>query len=298
MSRRMRYHAVEWLVSGCAFVLAAQPVVAQGQQGRAPSPQMREASRLDLDGHTTQARAILQQVIDTTSDPGSKADAQRAMAMSFAFDGNCASTAKYESMVIDYWHSRERADPANAYYQEGEMADEAARVCIDADDLDAAERWYRKGYELGLAEPPPQTHRKALWDFRLAHALGRIAARRGDSTEAHRQMAAARRALDADSAMAAQQERFFPYLAGYVALYTHDLHTARTQFTKALAMKGNEGDPFLWCLLAMADDQLGHHAEAMAQYRQALDLATAHNPGSAFVRRYARDKLKVPVSGG
>ena len=297
MSRRLYCRAVARLVRCGTFVLAAQPVVAQGQQGRAPSPEMREVSRLDLDGNTTQARAILKQVLDTVSAPAAKADAQRTMAMSFAFDGDCANTAKFEALVIAYWHSREQADPANAYYQEGEMADEAARVCIDAGDLDAAERWYRRGYALGLAEPAPQTHRKALWDFRLAHALGRIAARRGDSAEAHRQIAAARRALDADSAMAAQQERFFPYLVGYVALYTHDLPTAQAQFAKAIALEGNENDPFLRCLLAMTDEQLGRHDDAMAQYRHAFDLATAHNPPSAFVRRYVRDKLKLPAPG-
>ncbi len=297
MSHRWYRRAVVRLVMCGTFVLAAPPLLAQGQQKRAPSPQMREASRLDLDGHTTQARAILQQVLDTISDPAAKADAQRAMAISFAFAGDCANTAKYESLVIAYWHSREQADPTNAYYQEGEMADEAARVCIDAGDLDAAERWYRTGYELGLSEPPPHAHRKALWDFRLAHALGRIAARRGDAAEAHRQIEAARTALDSDSAMAAQQERFFPYLVGYVALYTNDLPTAEAQFTTAIALKGNEKDPFLRCLLAMADERLGKHDDAMAQYRRAFDLATAHNPPSAFVRRYVRDKLKLPASG-
>jgi hypothetical protein len=35
---------------------------------------------------------------------------------------------------------RERDDPANAFYQEGELADEAARVCIDNGDLSAAAR--------------------------------------------------------------------------------------------------------------------------------------------------------------
>jgi tetratricopeptide (TPR) repeat protein len=293
MSRRVPRCAAIGLVLCCTPLFTAQRVVAQGQQRRAPSLQMREASRLDLDGHTTQARVILQQLIDTTSDPAAKADAQRAMAMSFAFDGDCANTAKYESMVMDYWHSRERANPADAYYQQGEMADEAARVCIDAGDLDAAEHWYRKGYDLGVKEPPPQTHPKSLWDFRLAHALGRIAARRGDAATAQGQIAAARRALDGDTAMAAQQERFFPYLVGYVALYTHDLPTAEAQFTKAIAMKGNETDPFLLYLLAMTDEQLGRRDDAIAGYRKAYDLAKAHNPGSAFVRRTLRAKLKL-----
>ena len=278
-------------------LVTAMPLPAQSRPGRGPAPEMREAARLDLDGKTTEARAILRLVIDTASDPAVKADAQRETAMSFAFDGDCPNTVKYESMVIDYWHSREQPDAQHAFYQEGEMADEAARVCIDAGDLDQAERWYRMGNELGLQEPAPRTHPKALWDFRLAHALARLAARRGDSAEAHRQIAVARRALDVDTAMAAQQERFFPYLVGYVALYTHDLETAQAQLTRAVAMKGNEKDPFLRCLLAMTTEQLGRHDHAMAMYRQAFDLATAHNPPSAFVRRYVRAKLKLAEAG-
>ena len=54
------------------------------------------------------------------------------------FESNCAKTGEYEQRVVDYWVAQEAADPSNAFYQEGEIADEAARVCIDAGDLDAA----------------------------------------------------------------------------------------------------------------------------------------------------------------
>ena len=165
---------------------------------------------------------------------------------------------------------------------------------IDAGDLRAAEQWYRRGYELGVKEPAPATHPKSLWDFRLAHALGRLAARRGDAVEARRQIAAARRALDSDSAMAAQQERFFPYLTGYVALYTHDLPAAERDLRNALNMRGNQRDPFMRCLLAMTLEQEGKQDEAKAAYQQAYDLATAHNPPAAFVRPYVRNKLGLP----
>lgn len=63
------------------------------------------------------------------------------MAMSYAFEGNCGKTGEYEQMVIDYWVTQEKGEPKNAFYQQGEMANEAARVCIDAGDVDAAERW-------------------------------------------------------------------------------------------------------------------------------------------------------------
>jgi hypothetical protein len=135
-----------------ALSLTGSSLLAQGGQGgrrRGPSGPMRLAAQLDSRGATAQARAIYQAVIDSASDPRAKADAQRAMAMSYAFDGDCANTVKYEQMVIAYWKTREQAEPQNAFYQEGEMADEGARVCIDAGDLDTAEQWYRTGYELG-----------------------------------------------------------------------------------------------------------------------------------------------------
>lgn len=211
--------------------------------------------------------------------------------MSYAFLGDCANTVKYEEMVIGYWVTREDAEPQEAFYQQGEMANEAARVCIDAGDLDTAEKWYRKGSELGLREPEPRTHPKSLWDYRLAHALGRLAARRGDNAEAERQVAEARRILESDSAMAAQQERFFPYLLGYVALYTGDLTKAEAELTRTLALRGNQADPFMHCLLAMTYERMGQPEKAKALYQKGYDLATSHNPPAAFARPFARKKL-------
>ena len=292
MSTPLRLHGI----LPAALVIAAMPLAstalsAQDQPGRAPSGPMQQAARLDTQGETREARAIFQKVIDSAADPAAKAAAHRAMAISYAFDGDCANTVKYETMVIAYWKTREQAEPQNAFYQQGEMADEAARVCIDAGDLDTAERWYHTGYELGVKEPEPKTHPKSLWDYRLAHALGRLAARRDDTAEAQRQIANARRVLDSDSAMAAQQERFFPYLVGYVALYTNDLQAAETQFSHAIGLKGNQRDPFMHCLLAMTYERMGRQDEAKAMYEKAYAMATGHNPPAAFVRPFARKKL-------
>jgi tetratricopeptide (TPR) repeat protein len=284
-----------WMLPAALAIAAATfatPISAQQNRGnRGPSGPMREAAALDREGKTSEARAIFQRMIDSASEPADRAAAQRAMAMSYAFDGDCANTIKYEQMVIDYWKTQEQVDPQNAFYQEGEMANEGARVCIDAGDIDTAEEWYRKGTELGNREPEPRTHPKSLWDYRLAHALGRVAARRGDKAEAEKQIAAARRALDSDTAMAAQQERFFPYLVGYVALYTDDLAKAESEFTKAIAIKGNDRDPFMHCLLAMTYEKQGKAEQAKEMYRKAYDMATAHNPPAAFVRPFARKKL-------
>lgn len=249
------------------------------------------ANLFDVLGATAEARAIFQKRIDTAANLADKAAAQRTMAMSYAFDGDTANTVKYEEMVMAYWATREQAEPQNAFYQQGEMANEAARVCIDNGDLDTAEKWYRKGTELGLKEPDPKTHAKSLWEFRLAHALGRIAARRGDKVEAQKQIGLARKALDSDSAMGGAQERFFPYLVGYVALYTNDLKTAETELTKAT--QANTNDPFMHYLLAMAYEKLGQQDKAKETYKKAYDMATGHNPPAAFARPFARKKLGV-----
>lgn len=249
------------------------------------------ANLLDTLGATKEARGVLQLRIDAAADPAAKAAAQRAMAMSYAFDGDSQNTVKYEQLVIAYWATRESAEPQNAFYQQGEIANEAARVCIDSGDLAAAELWYRQGTALGLKEPEPKAHPASLWHYRLAHALGRLAARRGDKTEAQKQIAAARKILDGDAKMAEQQERFFPYLVGYVALYTSDLPTAEAELTKAMNLPGGQNDPFLPCLVAMTCEKLGQADRAKELYQKAYGLATAHNPPAAFVRPFARKKL-------
>jgi hypothetical protein len=175
---------------------------------------------------------------------------------------------KYEEMVIAYWKTREQAEPQNAFYQQGEMANEAARICIDVGELDVAETLYRRGSELGLKEPDPKTHPKSLWDYRLAHALARLAARRGNAGEAQRQVAEARRILDSDSTMARAQERFYPYLTGYVALYTNNLKVAEAELNRALAIQGNQNDPFMNLLLAMTYEKLGDADRAKTLYEK------------------------------
>jgi tetratricopeptide (TPR) repeat protein len=271
-------------------------VIAQGnQQPRTPqTDSIRTASRLDVEGQHASARAIFQALIDGAATPAARAVAQRRMAISHAFEGHCAEAVRYEEMVIEYWKTREAAEPQNAFYQEGEMANEAARVCIDAGDFNTAERMYKRGSDLGLREPEPRTHAKSLWDFRLAHAQARLAARRGKAADAKRAMAQARALLDADTAMASQQARFYPYLVGYVALYTDDLPTADSELTKAIAMPGNTNDPFLHALLGMTYEKMGDAVRARPMFQQAYDLSTGHNPPAAFSRPFARRKLGLP----
>ena len=302
----MHSHCQTRRLLALGLLLAPLGAVAQGvpaappaqRQAAPPSPRAdstRMANGLDSQGETAKARDVFQALIDGAPNAAAKAASQRAMAMSYAFDGDCKSTVRYEEMVIAYWKTREEAEPQNAFYQQGEMANEAARVCIDAGDLDTAEKYYRLGSELGNKEPAPRTHPRSLWDFRLEHALARLAARRGDKAAAARHVAAARKALDSDSAMAAQQERFFPYLTGYVALYTGDLATAETDLTMAIGLRGNERDPFFHALLGMTYEKQGQAAKAREFYQKAYDLAAnGHNPPAAFTRPFARKKLAQP----
>jgi len=290
----IRIHPWTRVIATSLFATASLTLQVWAQQGGDRTPRgdsIRQAQQLDIEAKHTEARAIFQKLIDNAPDPAAKSVAQRRMAMSHGFEGHCSEAVRYEEMVIDYWKTREKEEPQNAFYQEGEMANEAARLCIDAGDLTTAERMYKRGTELGLKEPEPRAHPKSLWDFRTAHALARLAARKGDAAEAKRQVAAARKALDSDPTMAANQERFFPYLTGYVALYTNDLPTAQADLTKALAMQGNSTDPFMTALMGMTHEKMGHASVAKEWYQKAYDLATQHTPPSAFARPFARKKL-------
>ena len=158
-------------------------------------------------------------------------------------------------------------------------------------DLDTAEKMYRRGAELGNREPEPRTHPKSLWDYRTAHALARLNARRGNKAEALKQVALARTILDSDSAMARPQERFYPYLVGYVALFTGDLKIAEAELTRALTIRGNQDDPFQHYLLAMTYEKMGQAEKAKELYQKSYDLADSHNPPAAFTRTAARKKI-------
>jgi tetratricopeptide (TPR) repeat protein len=248
---------------------------------------------LDLIGRGAEAHTYFARTIDLAPNPEAKAQQQRGMAMSYAFQGDCQNAGKYEQMVIAYWISREKEDPSNAFYQEGEMADEAGRVCIDSGDLDASAKWYQAGHDYGLKEPNLTPVHKDLWDFRWEHAQARIAARRGNKADAQKHVAAAKTILDRDDQLAhgngrgENQAQYLPYLTGYVALYTGDYKTALDDL-----LKTSPNDPFYQCLLGETYDKLGDRAKAAEYYRKAA-ATTGHNPPAAFARPFAHKKLGV-----
>jgi tetratricopeptide (TPR) repeat protein len=277
--------------SALLFFALSSCLLAQGppQGGPPMNPLLREGSQLDLQGKTSEAREKFQQVIDTAATPLAKAIAERAMAISWAFGGNCQKTAEYEQMVIQYWKTQEKNDPSHAFYQEGEMADEAAHVCTDTGDLNTALDLYKKGHEYGLMEPNISVGRKALWDYRLHSAEARISARRGGKAEAEQHLSAANAALDqmkdADSSLYDQQKAFLPYTEGYIAFYTGDYKAALDDVQQA-----NQRDPFIQCLLGMTYEKLGQSDKAKEAYEKAAQT-NAHNPPAAFARPFATRKL-------
>ena len=234
-------------------------------------------SVLDLMGKGTEARTYFAKAIGAAQTPEEKAAANRSMAMSYAFEANCEKTVEYEQRIFDIYAGQKN------YYQQGEIADEAARVCIDSADFAAASKWYKTGHDVGLQEPNISADRRDLWEFRWEHAQARLAARRGEVAEARRHVASAKALLDKGTNP--QQQMFFPYLVGYVDLYTGDYRAALEQLQKA-----NQRDPFIQCLIGETYEKLGDKAQAMEYYRKAA-AATSHNPPAAYAVPFARKKL-------
>lgn len=231
---------------------------------------------LDVKGEYKDARKYFQRAIDVATIPQDKAIAQRSMAMSYAFEGDCKKTGEYEQKVIDYWVSEKK------FFEQGEAADEVARVCIDAGDLDAAEKWYRKGHDAGLKELEIKPDRTDLWAFRWEHAQARLAARRGNADEAQKHVVAAKEILDKGTNP--QQAPFFFYLVGYVAFYSGDYAAALVAFEKA-----NQNDPFIQCMIGETYDKMGEKEKATPFYAKAA-ATTAHNPPGAYAHRVAGKK--------
>jgi tetratricopeptide (TPR) repeat protein len=200
------------------------------------------------------------------------------MAISYGFERDCTNAAKHEEPLY-----RQYLD-ANDFNAAGGVANELARLCLDAGNLDFAERWYKLGSEAGLREPGIAAQGQDLWHFRLEHALGRIAARRGQKAEAQKHVAAAKEILDRGN-MPEQQKEFYPYLAGYVALHTGDYATALSEL-----QKGNQNDAYVLSLIAQTYEKLGQTERAMEYYRKVM-ASPAHNPTTAASRPLARQKL-------
>ena len=234
-------------------------------------------SVLDLMGQGEEARKYFAKAIADARTPEERAAANRAMAMSYAFEANCQKTLEYEQQVFDFHGSMKN------FFQQGETANEGARVCIESGDLDAAYKWYKLGYETGLKEPDIKPARQDLWNFRWENAQARIAVRRGNQGDAQKHVAAAKAILDKGTNP--EQATFFPYLQGYVAFYEGDFKAALEGLNKA-----NANDPFIQCMIGQTYEKLGDKERALEYYRKA-SAAISHNPAAAYAVPFSKKKL-------
>jgi tetratricopeptide (TPR) repeat protein len=234
-------------------------------------------SVLDLKSQGEEARKYFQKAIEVADTPEQKATAQRAMAMSYAFEGNCKETVEHEQQVFDYYGS------VKNFFQQGEIADEAARVCIDSGDLDIAYHWYQVGHDNGLKEPDIKPARQDLWEFRWEHAQARVASRRGNQAEAQKHVSAAKAILEKGTNP--EQAVFLPYLQGYVAFYSGNYKTALEELLKA-----TQNDPFIQCMIGQTFEKLGDKDKALEYYKKA-SAATSHNSTAAYAVPFAKKKI-------
>jgi tetratricopeptide (TPR) repeat protein len=231
---------------------------------------------LDLDGRYDDARKHFAKAIEV-APPENKAQANRNMAFSYAFERKAADAARYEQPLYD-------EDIAGKnFFAAGEVANELARIYLESGDLDNAQKWYGMGHEAGLQQSDIKPAGIDLWNFRWEHAQARIAARRGQRAEAQQHVAAAKAILDKGTNP--QQAPFFPYLEGYVAFYLGD-----TKPAIAALQKADQRDPFILVLLAQAYEKSGDKTQAIEYYRKVL-ASNNHNPTNAFARPIAKKKL-------
>ena len=231
---------------------------------------------LDLMGNYSRAHTYFDKAIEL-APPDRRVQALRTMAVSYAFQCNLPQVNKYEQEAFDAQMKDQKFTDAAG------TANELARIDLECGDTSAASKWYQTGYQTAMRAPNLSDADRDLWDFRLQHAKARIAAREGKHSEATADEAAAKAILD--KGKIPDQQRFYPYLAGYVAFYAGDYKTAIDQLQKA-----DQKDPFILVLLAQSCDKSGNQAEATKYYKQVLTI-NSHNPPNAFARPLAEKEL-------
>ena len=236
---------------------------------------------LDLKGDYDQARKYLMQAIEV-APADRRVQALRTMAVSYAFTCTLPQVRDYEVQAAEAQLKADKNTDAAGTYNE------LARIDLECGDTNAAADWYQTGYTTAHRVTTLSQADLDLWEFRYQSAKARIAARNGKKVEADADLAFAKATFDSGK-LPEDQQRFYPYLAGYVALYTGDYKTAIDQLQKA-----DQKDPFVLALLAQAYEKSGDKQEAIKLYHQILTI-NSHNPTNAFARPLAKKKL---ASGG
>ena len=250
--------------------LAAQPVLADAH--------LAAGIVLDLMGRYADARKHLTQAIDQ-APPELKANTLNAMAISYAFERRTADAAAFFRQVYDLEQGNGR--PAGS----AAAANALGRLYLETGDVKKARQWYQTGYEMARRQPDEPASQLALWELRWLHAQGRIAARAGDAAAARRHVEAARKLIATTPALK-DEGPTVAYLAGYVALYTGDVASARSELATT-----DQRDPFTLMLQAEAAEKAGDKVAAAAFWKQILTL-NGHGLQHALSRPIAQAKIR------
>jgi len=231
---------------------------------------------LDLAGRYDEAREHFGKAIELAST-GDKDQATRMLAIAWTFAGNVDQASSTFQQVFN----RQRA--AGNFGGASDVASELGRVYLEHGDLDEAATWYQTAHEVASRESDLPVWRVNLADMRWAHAQARIAARRGQSREAHRQEAVVKALLEKGGND--DQRVQYQYLLGYVAFYLGDYAGAQQALEQA-----DQKDPFILLLLARTHEALGQ-ADRSRDYYQRVLGSTSHAVNNAFARPVAKAKL-------
>ena len=235
---------------------------------------------LDLKGDYAQARTYLQRAIEL-APPDRRIQALRTTAVSYAFQCDLPQVASYEQQAFEAQMKDQKFTDAAG------TANELARIYLECGNIPDAAQWYQTGYQTALRKTDLSEADRDLWNFRWENAKARIAAREGKRSEADAGVAAAKAILD--KGKIPDQQRFYPYLTGYVALYAGNYKAAIGQLQTA-----DQKDPFILVLQAQAYEKMGNQSEATKFYRQVLTI-NAHSPTNAFARPLA---IKMLATAG
>jgi tetratricopeptide (TPR) repeat protein len=306
----MKITAAILLFSSCLLIAQTPPPVAPPQSP--VPPQIKQAQELNNNGKQSEALAILNQMLASDSNnyqanlnagtvldlmgdypkartyldkaielapPDRRVQALRTTAVSYAFQCNLPEVTKYEQQAFEAQMKDQKFTDAAG------TANELARIDLECGDIPAASKWYQSGYDTAMRTPNLSDADRDLWTFRLQNAKARIAAREGKHSEVAAEEAAAKATLD--KGKIPDQQRFYPYLVGYVAFYAGDYKTAIDQLQKA-----DQKDPFILVLLAQAYEKSGDQSEATKYYKQVMTI-NSHTPTNAFARPLAKKHLGI-----
>lgn len=232
---------------------------------------------LDLKGDYAKAHTYLEKAIDL-APANRRVQALRTTAVSYAF--SCDMPRVIDNEQQAYETQLQAQKPIDA----AGTANELARIALECGDTPSAAKWYQTGYTTAMHAPNLSEADRDLWEFRYQNAKARIAARNGQKAEADADLKFAKATLDKGK-LPPEQQRFYPYLAGYVAYYGGNYQAAVDELLKA-----DQKDPFILALLGQAYEKLGKKDEAMKLYHQILTI-NSHNPTNAYARPLAKKKL-------